>query len=101
MARKPSLANIRESAIERELCERVKAAGGRAEKVNVIGRRGFFDRLVILPGGRVIFVECKRPRGGRVALHQSLYASAYTALGAEVAMVRKSADIDRLKLNQK
>jgi hypothetical protein len=52
MARKPLLANIRESAIERELCERVAAAGGRAEKVTVIGRRGFFDRLVILPGGR-------------------------------------------------
>jgi hypothetical protein len=101
MARKPSLAKIQESAIERELCARVAAVGGRAEKVTVIGRRGFFDRLLLLPGGRVIFVECKRPRGGRVALHQSLYASAYLALGAEVATVRKSEDIDRLNLDKK
>jgi hypothetical protein len=96
MAIVPSSRKVRESAIERELCERVAALGGRAEKVTVIGRRGFFDRLVLLPGGRVIFVELKRPRGGRMALHQTLYASAYMALGAEVALVSKSADIDRL-----
>ena len=96
MAIVPSSRKVRESAIERELCERVAALGGRAEKVTIIGRRGFFDRLVVLPGGRVIFVECKRPRGGRVALHQTLYASYYLGLGLEVAIVRKSADIDQL-----
>ena len=88
----------RESAIERELCDRVRAAGGRAEKVTVLGSRGFFDRLVVLPGGRVIFVELKRPRGGRVAVHQQLYASVYTELGLAVVTIRKSEDIDALNL---
>jgi hypothetical protein len=96
MALVPSSRKVRESAIERELCDRVAAIGGRAEKVTVIGRRGFFDRIVVLPGGRVIFVELKRPRGGRWALHQQLYAAAYLALGVEVVLIRKSADIDAL-----
>ena len=46
----------REAAVERELVRRVRALGGLCEKVRVAGRRGFFDRLVVLPG-RVIFVE--------------------------------------------
>ena len=92
----PSERKTRESAIEAELVARVEALGGRCEKVQVIGRRGFFDRLVALPGGRVVFVECKKPRGGRVAVHQRQYADAYRALGLEVALVRKSEDIDAL-----
>ena len=86
----------KENAVETELVARVRAIGGVAEKVTVLGRRGFFDRLVILPGGAVLFVECKRPRGGRLSAHQIERARIYTALGAVVAVVENSADIDRL-----
>jgi hypothetical protein len=86
---------IKESAIERELCDRVAARGGLCLKVQTIGRRGFFDRLVVLRG-RVIFVELKRPRGGRLAAHQIWYIKAFTELGAMAVVVRSSRDIDRL-----
>jgi hypothetical protein len=89
------MAGVRESAIERELCERVAALGGLCLKVQTIGRRGFFDRIVVLPG-RVIFVELKRPRGGRLSQHQRGYAMSFAALGASVALVKSIADIDRL-----
>jgi len=89
-----------ESAIETELVMRVRAAGGIAEKTTVIGRRGFFDRVIVLPGGRVIFCELKRPSGGRVSIHQMQRHRIYSALGAVVAIVRTSADIDAL-LNEK
>lgn len=85
-----------ESVVERELVQKVRDLGGVAEKVQVLGQRGFFDRLVVLPGGRVIFVEVKRPRGGIMSPHQVLRKNMYTALGAEVAVIRKSEDIDRL-----
>ena len=85
-----------ESAVETELVMRVRAIGGICEKVTVIGRRGFFDRLVVLPGGRVVFVECKRPKGGRISAHQIERHRRYKALGAVVAVVLNSADIDRL-----
>jgi Holliday junction resolvase len=87
---------LREAAIELELVRRVRERGGACEKVTVLGRRGFFDRLVVLPGGRVIFVECKRPKGGRLSAHQILRVHHYRQLGAEVAVVAYSADIDRL-----
>jgi hypothetical protein len=65
-----SRAPVRENVVEAELVARVEALGGVAEKVTVRGRRGFFDRLVTLPGGRTIYVECKRPKGGRLSPHQ-------------------------------
>jgi len=74
----------------------VRALGGRAEKVQVLGSRGFFDRLLVLPGGRVIFAECKRPRGGRLSAHQIERVRIYRSLGVVVAIITDSADIDQL-----
>jgi Holliday junction resolvase len=88
--------SIRENAVESELVRRVESAGGACEKVQSPGSRGFFDRLVILPGGLVVFVECKRPQGGRLSPHQLDRHKKYRALGCVVAIVKSSADIDRL-----
>jgi hypothetical protein len=85
-----------ESAIETELVQRVRAIGGVAEKVTVQGSRGYFDRVVVLPGGMVVFVEVKRPKGGVVAAHQQMRAERYRLLGAVVALVKDSGDIDQL-----
>ena len=87
---------IRENLVEAELVARVLAAGGLAEKVRVIGRRGFFDRVIVLPGGAVIFCECKRPKGGVLSPHQISRIAQYQSLGAAVAVVRNSEDITRL-----
>jgi hypothetical protein len=88
--------SVKENVIEAELVRRVDALGGRCDKVKVIGQRGFFDRLILLPGGRVIFAELKRPKGGRMTEHQRQYRRNYVALGAVVAVVKTSADIDAL-----
>lgn len=86
----------KESAIEAELIVRVTLAGGLVVKTTVIGKRGFFDRVVMLPGPRVIFVEVKRPVGGRVSPHQKQWHAHCRSLGVAVALVRTSEDIDRL-----
>jgi hypothetical protein len=86
----------KESAVERELAQRVRDRGGRCEKVTVLGSRGFFDRLILLPGGRVIFAELKRPRGGRLSAHQKMYRDEYVALGAAVVLIKNTKDIDAL-----
>lgn len=52
---------MRESAIEAYLRDRVKELGGKAYKFVSPGNTGVPDRLVCLPGGRVIFVELKAP----------------------------------------
>lgn len=87
---------IKERWIEDALVRRVHAAGGICEKVTTIGYRGFFDRLVILPGGKIFFVELKRPRGGRMSAHQIQRHKAYRALGGRVEIILNVADIDRL-----
>ena len=88
----------KEKIIEEELVRRVRAIGGIAEKTVVLGRRGFFDRVVVLPNGLVIFCECKRPKGGRLSPHQIQRILQYRRLGAVVAVISNSADIDRLLL---
>lgn len=95
----PVKLSVKENKIERELIWRVAMLGGRCDKVEVLGRRGFFDRLVLLPGGRILFVELKRPRGGRMTAHQREYRDKYQALGAVVALVKSTADIDALLKN--
>ena len=87
---------VRENVVEEELVRRVRALGGIAEKTTVIGRRGFFDRVIVLPGGKVIFVECKRPKGGRLSPHQIERIRQYRVLGAVACTVQNSADIDAL-----
>ena len=89
-------AGTKEKIIEEELVRRVRALGGIAEKTTVIGRRGFFDRVIVLPGGVVIFCECKKPKGGRMSAHQIERARIYRALGVAVAKIDTSGDIDRL-----
>ncbi|WP_145518015.1 PDDEXK family nuclease [Yersinia mollaretii] len=55
------MAYTREDSIEDHLVKEVKKAGGIAYKFISPGRRSVPDRLVLLPGGNVIFVECKAP----------------------------------------
>lgn len=53
---------MRESMVEKKLVQMVRLAGGTALKLNGPGDRGKPDRLVLLPGGRAVFVEVKAPR---------------------------------------
>jgi hypothetical protein len=52
---------MREKHIEQKLVEAVKAAGGIAPKFMSPGCDGMPDRLLLLPGGRIAFVEVKAP----------------------------------------
>jgi hypothetical protein len=48
-----------EKLLERKLREAVKKLGGWAVKFWVVNIAGFPDRIVLMPGGRVWFVEMK------------------------------------------
>lgn len=54
---------IKEAQIEQTLVSEIKRRGGLCFKMT--GYRGIPDRLVLLPNGRAIFIELKRP-GGKV-----------------------------------
>lgn len=52
---------MREKQIERKLVQAVKAAGGICPKFISPGMDGMPDRMVLLPGCRIGFVEVKAP----------------------------------------
>lgn len=52
---------MRESKIEKFLCDKIKELGGIPYKFTSPGRRSVADRLCVLPQGHILFVECKAP----------------------------------------
>ncbi|HAK7285373.1 TPA: VRR-NUC domain-containing protein [Salmonella enterica] len=74
----------RESLIEKYLVAEVKKAGGIAYKFVSPGRRSVPDRLVLLPGGRLVFVECKapgkEPRADQLREHERLRALGFSVV---------------------
>lgn len=64
---------MREKLIEQKLIRAVKAAGGIAVKFVSPGYDGMPDRLVLLPGGKMAFVEIKahgmKPRPLQIRRH--------------------------------
>lgn len=73
-----------ESKIEAHLVKRVKDVGGAAYKFTSPQRRAVPDRLVLLPGGRATFVECKatgqRPTDAQAREHARLWALGFPVL---------------------
>ena len=82
-----------EKDVELALVKRVKEMGGLALKFTSPARRSVPDRLVLLPGGRVVFVECKAP-GKRPTVLQAKEHERLRALGFEVVVVDNNGDFD-------
>ncbi len=67
---------MREKTLEHKLVKAVKAAGGMAPKFISPGLAGMPDRLVLLPDGKMAFIEVKRygmkPRPLQIKRHGML-----------------------------
>lgn len=85
-----------EKQIEQALVRRVKELGGTCEKFVSPGRRSVPDRLVTLPGGKIIFVECKAP-GKRPTIAQQSDHRRRRTLGCDVRVIDSSGDAETFK----
>ena len=83
-----------EKEIEKKLVDLVKKYGGRCEKLVNVGFAGFPDRSVLLPGGLIIFVETKRPKGGRYSALQDKWRDWLIALGFPYYRIK---DVEQLE----
>lgn len=70
-----------EKDIERKLRKKVEAFGGCCLKWVCPGWSGVPDRIVLLPGGRVIFCETKRPKDGRLSELQKWWSKRLINMG--------------------
>lgn len=77
---------MRESRLERLFRNEVEKHGGIALKFTSPGMRGVPDRVVLIPGGRVVFAELKAP-GKQPTPLQEKRASQLKVIGFKVYCV--------------
>lgn len=85
-----------EKDIEAYLKRQVESHGGLCLKFPATYVEGITDRIVILPEGRVYFVELKRPKGGVLSEIQKYWQSRLKALGCRVMVIKNKAEVDAL-----
>ena len=83
-----------EKEVESYLVKRVKALGGVAYKFTSPAHRGVSDRVVVLPGGAVWFVELKTETG-RLSPLQDLFRKEINGLGGNYIFLYGVKDVDR------
>lgn len=86
-----------EKTIEQKLVKLVEANGGRCIKWTSPSSSGVPDRIVILPHGRVIFIETKRPKGGRLSPMQCIWRDRLIALEQEYYIISNENDLNLLR----
>lgn len=75
-----------EKDIEARLVRGVKALGGKAYKFVSPGNVGVPDRLIVLPGGRIIFAELKAD-WGKLSPMQKAQIKQLQDMGADVRVM--------------
>ena len=86
---------MRERNIETYLRDQVRKAGGWAPKWTSPGNNGVPDRIVIMPGGRMAFVELKAP-GKKPTQLQLVQHERLRALGCDVRVIDSREGVDEL-----
>lgn len=84
---------MRERDIEDRLRDGIKKLGGLCYKFVSPGNRGVPDRLVLLPGGAVYFVELKT-EVGRLSKIQRVQIKRMERLGVQIAVLYGLSEVD-------
>ena len=86
-----------EKDIEKKLRLMVERHGGLCLKWVCPGWSGVPDRIILLPGGHVIFAETKRPKGGKVSDLQTWWRGKLVTLGFMTFVIRNEDDLNWLE----
>ena len=82
-----------EREIEAHLVKRAREIGGIAYKFVSPAHRGVADRIVVLPGGGVIFVELKSATGKLTPL-QEVFAADMARLGQNYIVLKSREEVN-------
>lgn len=81
-----------EKDIEKLFRDEIKKAGGKAYKFTSPGNDGVPDRIVMLPDGRIVFVELKTDTG-KLSRLQELQCRQIAELGQTVRVLQGFAEV--------
>lgn len=81
-----------EKDIEKVFRDEIKKAGGKAYKFTSPGNDGVPDRIVMLPDGRIVFVELKTDTG-KLSKLQELQCRQIAELGQTVRVLHGLAEV--------
>lgn len=87
---------ILEKEVEGYLKRQVEVRGGLCIKWTSPGTTGLPDRIILLPGGRVIFAEMKRAKGSRVGALQSYWRSVLQRMGFAAYTLYTKSEVDAM-----
>ena len=87
-----------ERDIEKKLVRPIRDLGGRCLKFETPGFTGVPDRIILLPGAHIVFVETKQPgkkeRARQVYVHGLLRAMGFTVYSTIDSAVKVAAIIE-------
>lgn len=86
-----------EKEIEAKLTDMVRQYGGLCLKWVCPGWSGVPDRIILLPGGKVVFVELKRPKGGKLSKRQSWWNERLFDMGFSCWTIWNECDLNFFK----
>ncbi|SCK04334.1 VRR-NUC domain [uncultured Clostridium sp.] len=86
---------MEEQKIERRLKKEIELIGGKALKFVSPGVSGVPDRIVLLPGGKVVFIELKAP-GKKLRPIQELRKKEFNKLGFDIRVIDSIEKISEL-----
>ena len=88
-----------EKALEAKLCRWVNDLGGKSLKWVCPGWSGVPDRIVLMPGGHIHFVEMKRPKDGKLSALQKKWQLWLTDLGFRSWVIWNHDDLEDFLLH--
>ena len=87
-----------EKDIEKKLRLMVERHGGLCLKWVCPGWSGVPDRIILLPGGHIIFAETKRPKGGKLSKQQEWWGKKLNSMGFWSVVVWDDENLATLEL---
>ena len=86
---------VSEDDIEGDFVKYARRNGCKAVKLVLLRLRGFPDRTVLIPGGKVLFIEFKK-LGGKLTTQQKKWVSTLRAFGFRVHICDKKGQAERV-----
>lgn len=93
---------VTEKWIETELCNQLKKLFPFKHlylKFKAVMFNGVPDRMILLPGGRIYFVELKKPKGGRLSPVQLTVHKMFGVLGFKVYVIFTVEDLNKFLID--